>query len=159
MCQVTPWYFLTRLVQPSRSHRSSTWCRRVWYNNRRVLTSTALCPRSLVLLPYYFYALSLSSLVARPIGFLALGLPQSSKVTNRLGPLPLLLRLHWKWMIWIPYFHRRGGRARTVPRRCTVTHIRPFRYFGVSCAGRVLTRSGCSTRLNVLLHVSNFAPS
>ena len=28
LCQVTPRYFLTRLVPPSRSQRSSTWCRR-----------------------------------------------------------------------------------------------------------------------------------
>ena len=51
LCQVTPWYFLTRLVPPSRSHRSSTWCRRVW----RGLTSTVLCPRSLLLSLFDFF--------------------------------------------------------------------------------------------------------
>ena len=39
------------------------------------------------------YVLSLSSLVARLIGFLVLGIQVSSKATNRLGPLPLLLKL------------------------------------------------------------------
>ena len=39
------------------------------------------------------YVLSLSSLLARLIGFLALGIQLSYKVTNRLGPLPLLRRL------------------------------------------------------------------
>ena len=31
LCQVSPWYFLTRLVPPNRSHRSSAWCRRIWH--------------------------------------------------------------------------------------------------------------------------------
>ena len=72
----------------------------------------------------FFLALSLSSLIARLIGFLATGFPHSSKVTFRLGPLPLLLRLPVEMDVLFPYFHRRGGRARTVPHRCTVTHIR-----------------------------------
>ena len=54
LCQVSPWYFLTRLVPPSRSHGSSTWCRRVWYYHRRGLTSTVQCPRSLLLSLYHF---------------------------------------------------------------------------------------------------------
>ena len=72
----------------------------------------------------FFLALSLSSLVAHLIGFLATGFPHSSKVTFRLGPLPLLLRLTVEIDVLFPYFHRRGGRARTVPHRCTVAHIR-----------------------------------
>ena len=97
----------------------------------------------------FFYALSLCSLVARLIGFLALGIPQSSKATIRLAPLPLLLRLPMQM----------DDLVSILSRRCTLTYIRLFRYFGVTCAGKVLTRSGCSTRLNVLLHVPNFAPS
>ena len=49
-------FFLTRLVPPSRSQRSSTWCRGLWYFHRRGLTSTVQCPRSLLLLPYYFFS-------------------------------------------------------------------------------------------------------
>ena len=43
LCQVSLWYFLTRLVPSSRSHKSSTRCRRVWYQHRRGLTSSAQC--------------------------------------------------------------------------------------------------------------------
>ena len=107
----------------------------------------------------FFYALSLSSLVARLIGFFALGIQLSSKVTNRLGPSPLVLGFPWILVFWFPHFHRNGRHAGPVPRRCTVTHIRPFRYFGVSRVGPVLTRSGCGTRSNALLLVSDFAPS
>ena len=67
-------------MPPSRSHRSSTWCRRVWDYQRRGLTSTAQCPRSLLLSPYYFYALSISSLVARlirPSWFRGLGIHET----------------------------------------------------------------------------------
>ena len=99
----------------------------------------------------FFLALSLSSLVARLIGFLATGFPHSSKVTFRLGPLPLLPRLPVEMDVLFPYFHRRGGRARTVPHRCHGDSHSAFRYFRVTCAGPVLFRSGCSTRLNVLL--------
>ena len=62
-----PWYFLTRPVPPSRSQRSSTWCRRVWFYFWRCLTSTAGCPRSLLLSPYPYFSASpfpLSSLVS-----------------------------------------------------------------------------------------------
>ena len=136
-------YFLTRQVPSSLSRWSSTRCRRKWYDDQLGLTSIARCPRSWLLSPYHVLIPSpFPSLVARLFGFLALGIPLSSEVTNRLGPLPLFLRLPWVWMIFIPYFHRREGRARTVPRRCTVAHLRPFRPFGVSRAG-VLTRSGC----------------
>ena len=81
-------------MPPSRPHRSSTWCRCVWYFDQHGLTSIARCPMSWLQSPYYFFTSSpFPSLVARLIGFLALGIPQSSKVTNRLGPLPLVLRL------------------------------------------------------------------
>ena len=38
LCQVSPWYFLTRLVPSSRLHRSSTRCRRDWNFDHRCLT-------------------------------------------------------------------------------------------------------------------------
>ena len=120
-----------------------------WYYRRSGLTSTAQCRGRCYYRPTIFYALSLCSLVARLIGFLALGIPQSSKATIRLAPLPLLLRLPMQM----------DDLVSILSRRCTLTYIRLFRYFGVTCAGKVLTRSGCSTRLNVLLHVPNFAPS
>ena len=150
-------FFLTRLVPSSRSHRSSTRCRRTWYDDRHSLTSIARCPRSWLLSPYNFLRplpFFLLSLVSS--GSLHLEIPLSSKVTSRLGPLPLVLRLPMVTDALVSMFHRRGGHARTVPRRRTVTHIR---YFGVSGARPVLPRSGCSTRLDVLLLVSNFAPS
>ena len=52
LCQVTPRYFLTRLVPPSRSRRSSTWCRRGWYFVQRGSTlSSPFFP----LLPLLFF--------------------------------------------------------------------------------------------------------
>ena len=115
------------------------------------LTSIARCPRSWLLSPYHVLTPSpFPSLVARLFGCLALGIPHSSEVANRLGPLPLFLWLPWIWMIFIPYFHRRGGRARTVPRRCTVAHFRPLEF---------VRRSSHSLWLRVLRHVSVFAPS
>ena len=86
--------FFNAAGAPSRSHKSSTWCRRVWYCDQHCLTSIARCPRSWLQSPFHFFTPSpFPSLVARLIGILALGIPLSSKVTNRLGPLPLVLRL------------------------------------------------------------------
>ena len=74
VCQVTPWYFLTRLVPPSRSQRSSTWCRRGWDFDHRGL---ALASSYFLLLPLLFFSrrfsfLCLLSAAARFRRFLSL---------------------------------------------------------------------------------------
>ena len=81
-------------------------------------------PEVVTTIAQLFFSPSPLSLVARLIGFLATRFPHSSKVTFRLGPLSLFLRLPVEIDFLFPYFHRRGGRARTVPHHCTVTHIR-----------------------------------
>ena len=62
--QVPPWYFLTRVVPPNRSHRSSTWCRRIWHYPGvaclRLCSVRGRCYFRLL----FFYSLSFSSLLA-----------------------------------------------------------------------------------------------
>ena len=57
LCQVSPWYFLTRLVPSSWSHRSSTRCRRV--DTPRLHSPRGRCCYR----PIFLYSLSFSSLV------------------------------------------------------------------------------------------------
>ena len=94
LCQVTPRYFLTRLVPPSRSQRSSTWCRRGWYFVQR---GSTLSSPYFPFLPLLFFPRRLCS-SARSLPPIASGVSFTSAYLGRLSvvvKVSRVLHLHF----------------------------------------------------------------